>query len=63
MTHPGGAGMALDAEVEETQSIIATLREAVEGTPPGHSSRIALKKAEEKLAELVKQMTRRDQTG
>lgn len=58
-----GERAALDAEVEETQSTIAKLREAVEGTEPGHSSRVALKKAEEKLAELVKHMTRRDRTG
>jgi hypothetical protein len=61
--HGSGERAALDAEVEETQGIIVKLREAAEGTPPGHSSRVALKKAEEKLAELVKQLTRRDQTG
>ncbi|MGH1571834.1 hypothetical protein ACRAWG_15550 [Methylobacterium sp. P31] len=58
-----GERAALDAAFEETQGTIAKLREAAEGTPPGHSSRVALKKAEEKLAELVKQLTRRDQTG
>jgi hypothetical protein len=58
-----GERAALDVEFEETQSTIAKLREAAEGTPPGHSSRVALKKAEEKLAELVKQLTRRDQSG
>lgn len=64
MTDDGsGQRTALDAEAEETQSTIATLREAAEGTPPGHSTRVALKKAEEKLAELIKQMTRRDPTG
>jgi hypothetical protein len=39
------------------------LRESAEGTPPGHASRVALKKAEERLAELVKQVTRRDPFG
>jgi len=58
-----GERAALDVEVEQTQSTIAKLREAAEGTEPGHSSRVALKKAEERLAELVKHMTRRDQTG
>ncbi|MGU3666729.1 hypothetical protein ACLBX9_21265 [Methylobacterium sp. A49B] len=58
-----GERAALDAEVEETQGIIARLRAAADGTPPGHSSRVALKAAEEKLAALVKQLTRRDQTG
>lgn len=61
--HASGDRAALDAEVEATQGTIAKLREAAEGTPPGHSARIALKAAEEKLAELVKQLTRRDQTG
>ncbi|MHB2208195.1 hypothetical protein [Methylobacterium sp. CM6257] len=61
--HGSGERAALDAEVEATQATIAKLREAAEGTPPGHSSRVALKKAEEKLSDLVKQLTRRDQTG
>lgn len=61
--HGYGERAALDAAVEETQGTIAKLREAAEGTPPGHSSRVALKKAEERLADLVKQLTRRDQTG
>jgi hypothetical protein len=61
--HGSGERAALDAEVEETQGTIAKLREASDGTPPGHSSRIALKKAEEKLADLVKQLTRRAETG
>ncbi|MGU3388019.1 hypothetical protein [Methylobacterium sp. D53M] len=58
-----GERAALDTEVEHTQDTIAKLREAADGTPPGHSSRVALKKAEEKLAELVKHITRRDRTG
>lgn len=58
-----GERAALDAEFEGTQSTIARLREAAEGTPPDHGARVALKKAEEKLAELAKQLTRRDQTG
>lgn len=61
--HGYGERAALDAPVEETQGTIAKLREAAEGTPPGHSSRVALMKAEERLADLVKQLTRRDQTG
>jgi hypothetical protein len=61
--HGSGERAALDAEVEKTQGTIAKLREAAEGTPLGHSSRVALKKSEERLAELVKQLTRRDQTG
>lgn len=58
-----GERAALDTDVEDTQDTIAKLREAADGTPPGHSSRVALKKAEEKLAELVKHITRRDRTG
>ncbi|MGU3468408.1 hypothetical protein ACLBXO_26510 [Methylobacterium sp. C33D] len=58
-----GERAALDAEVEDTQGTIAKLREAADGTPPGHSARVALRKAEEKLAELVKHITRRDHTG
>lgn len=54
---------ALDAEIEQTKRIMATLREAADGTPPGHASRVALKKAEERLAELMKHATRRDSVG
>jgi hypothetical protein len=64
MANEGTRGRkALDTEIEQTKRTMATLRKAAEGTPPGHNSRVALKKAEEKLAELVKQLTRRDQTG
>lgn len=54
---------ALDAEIERTKRTMAMLREATEGTPPGHGSRVALKKTEEKLAELIKRATRRDPVG
>ncbi len=58
-----GERQALDTEIEQTKRTMAMLRESAEGTPPGHASRIALKKAEERLAELVKQVTRRDPVG
>lgn len=58
-----GERLALDAEIEETKRTMAMLREAADGTPPGHPARVALKRAEERLADLMKHATRRDPVG
>ncbi len=57
--HEAGERLALDSNIEKAERNIMMLREAAEGTPPGHASKVALKQAEERLADLMKHATRR----